>query len=936
MAIIQISKIQQRSGDLVDLPQLDEAEFGFATDDKRLFIGKEDPAENIEVLTSYSEISFSQIEGAVGNLNINPLTAEDGQVLTYNGNNWVNRGGESGGLINLGEVSNLKISGGAIGYVLETDGTGNLSWTPKSTILAFIENASNASPVVITTTQENFFVDSAAVTITSAPSYANCVSELLNGNSFYADILSSNTFALYQDIGLTVPVDGTVKDPYPFTYATATTTGTNQITVVDADVFTVNDPITFTGTTFGGIQANTVYYVLTASGTTMTISATEGGAQLTLLNDSGNCAVYATGGRVISAVGGSGATAAGGSNTTVQFNDNNILNGSADLTFDFAATPRLLSVNGNANVGNLNAVSIVQSSRLISTIATGTAPLTVTSTTVVPNLYVARANLADHINLVDVSSGTYYPVLANAATGNISEGSNANLTFNAATGALSATLLTGTITTQAQPNLTSFGNGTTVTVNGNLNPSANITYNLGNATNRWNDIYLSGSTIYLGNATIESIAAGVLITNANGGSFLIGGNSAANTSALVNGNSNVIVSANGNVNVSVAGTANVLRVISTGANIAGTLNVTGNANVGNLGTAGLITATGNVSGGNITTGGVVAATGNISGGNLTTTGGLSVTGNANVGNIGATNGIFTTVTGGLLTNAQPNITSVGTLTSLTIAANGNITMSGVDSQLSGPNLVNANFLTGTLTTASQPNITTIGTLSSLTVTGNILGGNVYANSGTVGASLLTGTLTTASQPNITTIGTLSSLNVTGNVAAGNVYANSGLVRATTVQATTLTTGAIATAGTITGNWTLSGGSRLNATYADLAEYYAADKNYIPGTVLEFGGEQEVTVAGIETNKLAGVVSSEPAYVMNGNINCEHPAIIALIGRVPVRVTGHVSKGDMLVSAGNGLAKSAILTPKIGTVIGKAIENKWTDGEGVVEVMVGRM
>jgi len=54
------------------------------------------------------------------------------------------------------------------------------------------------------------------------------------------------------------------------------------------------------------------------------------------------------------------------------------------------------------------------------------------------------------------------------------------------------------------------------------------------------------------------------------------------------------------------------------------------------------------------------------------------------------------------------------------------------------------------------------------------------------------------------------------------------------------------------------------------------------------------------------------------------------------VTGHVSKGDMLVSAGNGYAKSTILPPKIGTVIGKSIENKWTDGEGVVEVMVGRL
>ena len=70
MAIIQISQIQQRTGNLVDLPQLNEAEFGWASDTKQLFIGKTVPAENVEVLTAYSNIAFSQITGAVGNLNI--------------------------------------------------------------------------------------------------------------------------------------------------------------------------------------------------------------------------------------------------------------------------------------------------------------------------------------------------------------------------------------------------------------------------------------------------------------------------------------------------------------------------------------------------------------------------------------------------------------------------------------------------------------------------------------------------------------------------------------------------------------------------------------------------------------------------------------------------------------------------------------------------
>ena len=107
-------------------------------------------------------------------------------------------------------------------------------------------------------------------------------------------------------------------------------------------------------------------------------------------------------------------------------------------------------------------------------------------------------------------------------------------------------------------------------------------------------------------------------------------------------------------------------------------------------------------------------------------------------------------------------------------------------------------------------------------------------------------------------------------------------------------------------------------------------------MLEFGGDKEVTIAKKESNKIAGVVSTDPAYVMNGNIETEFPIILALIGRVRVKVIGWVSKGDMLVSAGNGYATTSVLTPKIGTVIGKAIENKTDNGEGYVEVMVGRI
>lgn len=125
-----------------------------------------------------------------------------------------------------------------------------------------------------------------------------------------------------------------------------------------------------------------------------------------------------------------------------------------------------------------------------------------------------------------------------------------------------------------------------------------------------------------------------------------------------------------------------------------------------------------------------------------------------------------------------------------------------------------------------------------------------------------------------------------------------------------------------------------AKWADLAENYVADAQYEPGTVLEFGGDNEVTVASDETRRVAGVVSTDPAYLMNSHVEGEYVVALALTGRVPCKVRGKIRKGDMLVSGGNGYARPG-LDPKMGTVIGKALEN--FDGiEGVIEVVVGRL
>ncbi len=126
----------------------------------------------------------------------------------------------------------------------------------------------------------------------------------------------------------------------------------------------------------------------------------------------------------------------------------------------------------------------------------------------------------------------------------------------------------------------------------------------------------------------------------------------------------------------------------------------------------------------------------------------------------------------------------------------------------------------------------------------------------------------------------------------------------------------------------------SAQYADLAENYVADAAIEAGTVVDFGGEFEVTVSAVDgSRKVAGVVSTAPAYLMNDKCEGTHVVPVAFQGRVPCKVVGKVAKGDMLVSAGNGAAR-AEADPKIGSVIGKALQN--FDGEaGVIEVVVGR-
>jgi hypothetical protein len=136
-------------------------------------------------------------------------------------------------------------------------------------------------------------------------------------------------------------------------------------------------------------------------------------------------------------------------------------------------------------------------------------------------------------------------------------------------------------------------------------------------------------------------------------------------------------------------------------------------------------------------------------------------------------------------------------------------------------------------------------------------------------------------------------------------------------------------------WATMYGVASSANYADLAERYTADDNYEPGTVLEFGGVNEVTISNTDmSRRIAGVVSTNPGYLMNAELESEFVVSLALTGRVPCKVQGAIRKGDMMVSASNGYAR-AEENPKLGSVIGKALED-FNGITGVIEIVVGRL
>jgi hypothetical protein len=367
---------------------------------------------------------------------------------------------------------------------------------------------------------------------------------------------------------------------------------------------------------------------------------------------------------------------------------------------------------------------------------------------------VAGANVSGEVNFAatanavagaNVSGAVSYATTANSVAGaNVSGAVSYATTANAVaganvSGAVSTATTAGTVTTAAQPNITSVGTLTSLTVNGNISannanitgnivPTSNNTYSLGSASSYWKDAYIGPGSLYIngvkvleessnaivisadlnqtvkvtssgsGDVQLQTTGTGVIavkgplqiqaanyITSSTGGPIGFSNPINVDTLSSLSANTNLTISANGTGNIQ----------LNDDVTIAGNLTINGVG--GNLSVTSLtvedniIDISAETTGVPVNNAGIRVIRGdeaavqlrwnettdtwqvtndgsiyfNIVGSNTTT-------GNANVGNIGATGGIFTTVAGSLTTNAQPNITSTGTLSSVTVSGNANV------------------------------------------------------------------------------------------------------------------------------------------------------------------------------------------------------------------------------------------------------------------------
>ena len=610
----------------------------------------------------------------------------------------------SNGNISFGNVANVKITGGTSGYYLQTDGSGNLTWAQGTANVSGNGTAAGANTQIQISDGTGNFVAGAGFTFDTASNIFTTPGDIATaGNINGVLIANSNvTATLFTGDGGGLSNINVANIPNLAVGKIANGTSNVDTPVLDGNV-TISvggQPNRFIVQTVGAnVEGN-----LGVTGNVDTDIINANTANITGNLTANNISVleYANVKYLVANV---SAEVAG-----LTVNSSSIKLGTGSNT---GATTVAIGLGaGEINLGS-NAVAIGaragnldQANNSIILNATGA------------NLTTSTAN-----------SFTVKPV-RNDNTGNILyyDDTTGEITYDAIGTQLNANFANyaGNVTVSAQPNITSVGTLTSLNVSGNIT-AANITANTG---------------IFSGNGSGLSAIAGANVTGFVPNAVHANSATTAGSATFATTAGTVTIAAQPNI-TSVGTLANLT--------VANTIIVQGASPRIDAGSSGLITAeTGTFSY-------VNATLGNVDAGNVIV-----------INDIISNTGVYYGNGAGLTNLAGANVIgAVGDALFATFAASAGTV--------------------GTVTNAAQPNITSVGTLTSLNVSGNITASNITANTGIftgngsglsaiaganvtgqVGNALIAGTVYTNAQPNITSVGTLTSLAVTGNASAGNL------------------------------------------------------------------------------------------------------------------------------------------------------------------------
>ena len=724
----------------------------------------------------------------------------------------------------------------------------------------------------------------------------SAVANVVGGNVLTAGIVSSTGNAIHGNI-LTA---GLVS-------ATANVIGGNILTggyISAAGNITANPSSFFigNGSQLTGVAASSAGFPVSAGNSN--IAAVSNGNIAVTVGGTANVAVFTTGGELVTGFISANGNVTGGNVLTA-----GIISTSGNIYGANLIVSSIESVTGNITGGNLLTAGLVSATSNITggnllTAGLVSATSNITGGNVLTAGIVSSTGNAIHGNVL---TGGYV-----SATGNIYTANTLTATGTTATGALAAIIGTANATGHGNAVITAGGNGNTSAqfafqnANAQSNASADIAVynNQGTDTTYFIDMGITSSGF-------DGTAYGANIYGANDGYLYVVGNSATGPSYSTANVGNLILgSTNGQVIVFVgnASTNNAItKTTTTGFSVTGAVSASGNANIGNA-VFFVNTSTNTASFGNATqtTNAIVAF-------NAPTSVLMPVGNTAQRPSTGVTGMLrFNTTNNSFEVFNNSAWANVGAPTFTVIA----------DESFSGDGST-ANF---TLTNSGQTTLSCLVSINGIlqipttaySVSGNTL---AFTEAPAVGDAIdvreITTTTSVTSLSNGTgsiTIDSSGNINVSGNIIpSGNGVANIG---------------------SSTNRFNYIYATATSAQYADLAEKYVADAAYEPGTVVSFGGTKEVTVSVATPDRaVAGVISTNPSYIMNGTLEAEFVATVAFTGRVPTKVTGPVRKGDLMVSNGDGTAR-ADADPKVGTVIGKALED-FDGATGTIEVVVGR-